>query len=819
MNNINKIIETLGPDGMREQLRPHIEDIDRLEGQVRGNVRCCCPENHAHEDATPSLSIDLERGLMHCFVCGEQIPGTVLKFVAEKRGITLADLIEELSVKLGISTAENNNSPAKLTLQEYCTAKKLDLDFIKNEFKIGENERGLIIPYMSEDGTIEANRYRHAMHKPATGKDTRFSWAKGAKSNTLVYGKRKIAEFAENSGKLFIVEGESDVHTGWTHGLSVVGIPGKTIKCDTLAELVVKHPDIKAVYVIVEPDAVGVFEVHVKTALANAGYKGLLYSISLPVKDLSDLHLSSPDEQSFQHQWSEAIEKAEPVELEESKLLNILNNIRGLISAPFERQQAIADLVLKELLRRGYFIRTDNGVAYYFDSENHEPYIVDDNTKFSLFLYQIASLNGADADWRYLMNDLRNHALSKGQLTEVYQFCRYQDDKLYVSRYNGKISVLDGDDIKEQANGTDGVLFLDAWDCEQWHTEPKSDDFTLNKLICGMNFDDDTDFAENEYRTMLFTVIVSLFFIDLMPTRPLVLFLGEKGSGKTSIARFIGQMLFGKKFNVKTLESKPDAFLAMLEANYLIALDNVDGSNSWLNDKLATVATGGHTSVRKLYTTNEEHRICPRCFIWLTSRSPKFRRDDVADRLMIFRLKRIANENRFAEKSLLDQIQKYRFNLLGELLEKLNRVVKYLKIKGLPKKPVSFRMGDFALIGEVVARAMNPDEPDKAADDWCGMLAKMESDQQGFSLEEDMLPSLIVDMLEKNNSIGPLNPQELFDKLLDTAQKKNMAFSYPNNRSVSRRLATIRSTLETRFGIRIVERSVHGTKLRTIERI
>ena len=134
--NINKIIETLGPDGMREQLRPHIEDIDRLEGQVRGNVRCCCPENHANEDQNPSLCIDLEKGLMHCFVCGEQIPGTVLKFVAEKRGITLSDLINELAQQLGI-VVDNSDKPS-ITLESYAAAKNLPVDFLKSVFHIQE---------------------------------------------------------------------------------------------------------------------------------------------------------------------------------------------------------------------------------------------------------------------------------------------------------------------------------------------------------------------------------------------------------------------------------------------------------------------------------------------------------------------------------------------------------------------------------------------------------------------------------------------------------------------------------------------------------
>ena len=40
-------------------------DLARLRGRRRGYVRCIF-----HDDRTPSLSIDLDRGLFHCFGCG-----------------------------------------------------------------------------------------------------------------------------------------------------------------------------------------------------------------------------------------------------------------------------------------------------------------------------------------------------------------------------------------------------------------------------------------------------------------------------------------------------------------------------------------------------------------------------------------------------------------------------------------------------------------------------------------------------------------------------------------------------------------------------
>jgi hypothetical protein len=48
-------------------------DLSVLRGRRRGTVRCIF-----HEERTPSLSVDLDAGMFHCFSCGEQ--GGVLRF-------------------------------------------------------------------------------------------------------------------------------------------------------------------------------------------------------------------------------------------------------------------------------------------------------------------------------------------------------------------------------------------------------------------------------------------------------------------------------------------------------------------------------------------------------------------------------------------------------------------------------------------------------------------------------------------------------------------------------------------------------------------
>jgi len=82
-----------------------------------------------------------------------------------------------------------------------------------------------------------------------------------------------------------------------------------------------------------------------------------------------------------------------------------------------------------------------------------------------------------------------------------------------------------------------------------------------------------------QYHQLFVTCLLSLFFIDLLPTKLIVLFLGKKGSRKKSTIRCIGKLIFGSKFDVKTHNrSKKDAFTVLVSSHFLIALDNIEGS-------------------------------------------------------------------------------------------------------------------------------------------------------------------------------------------------------------------------------------------------
>lgn len=124
---------------------------------------------------------------------------------------------------------------------------------------------------------------------------------------------------------------------------------------------------------------------------------------------------------------------------------------------------------------------------------------------------------------------------------------------------------------------------------------------------------------------------------------------GEKGSAKTAAAKRVGTMLFGRNFDVASMTDDVKDFDAAIAATALLVADNTDTERKWLADKLATVATGGRVKKRFLYNTNTMTSIWSIAWVILTSRTPHFRRDDMARRLLLLRTRRLESVHSLAE--------------------------------------------------------------------------------------------------------------------------------------------------------------------------
>lgn len=255
-----------------------------------------CP---VHDDQHNSLSIsegDDGRALLKCHV------GCDVKDIVAALGLKMRDLFDGKPGATSPRQKAATTQPAGCTVAQYAAWKKLKLYLLG---PLGVVDQGLHgtpavrIPYFGSDRTEVAVRYRTALQKTEQ-EDNRFRWKSGSKPT--LYGLWRMGN-GKQDGYILFLEGESDVHTAWEHGLPAVGVPGAAIWKEVWAEY---FTDIPVVYIVIEPDKGG--EAMIKWLAKSAlRHKARLVRLD-GAKDISELHCQDPDQ--FKTKLRQALDSA-----------------------------------------------------------------------------------------------------------------------------------------------------------------------------------------------------------------------------------------------------------------------------------------------------------------------------------------------------------------------------------------------------------------------------------------------------------------------------------------------------------------------------
>lgn len=238
-----------------------------------------CP---AHKDNDPSLSIGEDQdghAMVKCFA------GCSTDQVLSSIGLTKHDLrnIENVLKKAEKAKAkkENENSVSKeeeekelenidkqdeernkitidkiekqvlatskhVTTQDLAMAKNIAHEYLL-ELGLQNTSKGVLIPYHTHDGK-EYSRYR--IRWGASGHAS--AWSSGT-DPLIPYGLKFLNEYNKET-PLYIVEGESDCWTLWSHSYQAIGIPGSSVAKNT--NLAFLSP-FKKIFIVQEPDKAG----------------------------------------------------------------------------------------------------------------------------------------------------------------------------------------------------------------------------------------------------------------------------------------------------------------------------------------------------------------------------------------------------------------------------------------------------------------------------------------------------------------------------------------------------------------------------------
>jgi hypothetical protein len=265
-----------------------VDILARLNGVRRSGGKGWTAKCPAHADSQNSLSIHHRGGkwLLKCHA------GCAWDAVLAAAGIAPSDLFDSCDGKRATYSSNNGATAqlAGLTLDEYATAKALPPSFLRDcglSDMVLAGRPALRIPYLGTACEELAVRFRIALE------GDRFRWKSDSKP--CLYGLHRLTE-ARKAGQVVLVEGESDCHTLWLHGIPAVGIPGAS---NWREERDASHFEgIETIYVIIEPDRGGDA---VRKWLSRSAIRHRTKLAHLPTKDPSELHLQRPE--VFARRW------------------------------------------------------------------------------------------------------------------------------------------------------------------------------------------------------------------------------------------------------------------------------------------------------------------------------------------------------------------------------------------------------------------------------------------------------------------------------------------------------------------------------------
>jgi hypothetical protein len=401
----------------------------------------------------------------------------------------------------------------------------------------------------------------------------------------------------------------------------------------------------------------------------------------------------------------------------------------------------LARAVFDSYVRRGTFYRSrDGGRAFWLHRPSRQLYelrVQGPEDGFRHRLFESHNLVPSQTKTRDVISGLRSLTVAKAEHVDVFEIATLRDDAFYVYANNGSMWRVEAGETHPTAvpNGENGILFLHHEGLPALkpahEVRPGAIEELLGQLV---RVEPQPGFTAEAQLYLLKNWIINALITPPGRTRPIVAFVGEAGSGKTKgAASPILQLIYGTERGLCGLgESQRDIETTLVKSPFA-CFDNLDGPvSAWVQNLLAGAASGREVSRRELYTDEGLYHRTPCCNLLLTSRDPQFCREDVAQRILPFYLRRFPRGGaRVSEEEITAMVEHARpacwaeiFHLAGQVLEVRKRIT-----------PIrtDLRLADFARVVDAVAHV------DGRQDGVPGIIDALQGQQARFASRSDPL--------------------------------------------------------------------------------
>lgn len=202
--------------------------------------------------------------------------------------------------------------------------------------------------------------------------------------------------------------------------------------------------------------------------------------------------------------------------------------------------------------------------------------------------------------------------------------------------------------------------------------------------------------TEASFRLLAGWMVASL--IPEIP-HPILAFKGEQGTGKTTAARSVVQIIDPSPAPLRTAPRDVKQWVVVAAASWAVCLDNVNAISGWLSETLCRAVTGDGNVDRALYTDDDVTVLAFRRVVMMTSIDAGHLDGDLAERLLLIELSPLKEGARRTDAELTAAYADAQPSIFAGLLDLTASALKRLPDARPDSMP---RMADFVCVLQAV---------------------------------------------------------------------------------------------------------------------
>lgn len=282
---------------MVQEETEYFKDVNELESDY---MVTCAYHKGGMEDK-PSLGINKETGVFHCFTCGEK--GDVLQLLQDTLDLPRSKVIQKLA---GEYIYSGGRRSIDFDLSPPTPVQPIDKRKVMSSIEVNQRavaylaSRGIRqivttyfpIGYNKEHDTIQLYvqdlKGDFIYYKERAIKDKRFYNTEDVKKSNYLFGARQLLRYWDRKSPVWICESEIDCLTCWSRGAFAVAIGGSHISKAQLA--ILKGLGIREIYNGLDRDEAGVegWELFKKMAKTMLCYDTIFPTNAKDINDLTE---------------------------------------------------------------------------------------------------------------------------------------------------------------------------------------------------------------------------------------------------------------------------------------------------------------------------------------------------------------------------------------------------------------------------------------------------------------------------------------------------------------------------------------------------